>query len=334
MFFSIILMLAMRPHLLADTGTSQSAAGALTAMPPAAPGLTSPADGASAVTLPAVVEWDSLAHATTYTLQVSDADDFSNLLVNESGLIDTSYSVSGLAQGGAYYWHVCAGNTAGDGGFCEYNTFTAEGSLPVELSSFSAEPVSAGVLLKWTTQSETDNLGFILERQVVETLHATSPQSWETIASYLTHPELRAHGNTSQRTDYSFMDENVQPGQSYTYRLSDVNTSGEVHVYDEIQITLADAPEMTAIDPPFPNPFNPQTKIEYHLAKSGPVEIMVYDILGRKVKSLLNETQRAGSYNIWWHGRDNAGSQTSTGTYLIMLKTKEVVRTQKVVMVR
>ncbi len=93
-------------------------------------------------------------------------------------------------------------------------------------------------------------------------------------------------GNTSQRTDYSFIDERSQPGQTYSYRLSAVNTNGKIHIYDVIEIILPDAPKEIALEPPYPNPFYPETRIRYFLAETEPVEIAVYDLLGRKVKTL------------------------------------------------
>ncbi len=206
-------------------------------------------------------------------------------------------------------------------------------SLPVELSTFSAEHVYNGVLVKWTTESETDNRGFILEHQVVGMFHAT-PLHWDEISSYATHPELRGQGNSSERHEYSFIDENVESGQTLRYRLSDVNAAGEVHVYDILQITLPDAPKETVLEPPFPNPFNPETKINYLLAKAGLVKIVIYNLLGRKVQTLVDEDQSAGSYNVYWHGDDASGRKTATGTYLIVLKTVEGVRTQKVIMLQ
>ncbi|MCK5148956.1 T9SS type A sorting domain-containing protein [bacterium] len=332
-----VLLLSTAPCIMADTGLGVSPAGTLTATAPATPVLKSPAHGATAVTLPAVVQWDSLDHAASYTLQVSTAEDFSSTLMNQSGLTDTSYSVTGLDQGITYYWQVRATNPAGDGSYSTYRDFITESSLPVELSSFSAESVPGGVLVKWTTESETDNQGFILERSsspaTVET-HCNTSALWDRIATYLTHNNLRGQGSISQRTEYTFTDQSVQPGHTYTYRLSDVSTDGEIHIYDDISIILEDAPDQTVLAPPFPNPFNPETKIGYTIAKSSPVEITVYDLLGRKVKTLIDQQQATGSYNIYWHGRDEAGMQAATGSYLIVLKTVEGVKTQKVVMVR
>ncbi|MCK5148960.1 T9SS type A sorting domain-containing protein [bacterium] len=205
-------------------------------------------------------------------------------------------------------------------------------SLSVELISYSTVLSHRGVEVKWTTESETDNLGFILERAVEKQCNASL--LWQTIASYETHTQLHGQGSTSQRTEYTFVDNDVKPGETYIYRLSDVNTAGEINVYDDISITLEQAPDQTVLAPPFPNPFNPETKINYQLSEAGPMEIFIYDLLGRKVRTLVNEEQSAGSYNVYWHGDDVSGSKVATGTYLIVLKTVEGVRTQKVVMLR
>ncbi|NQT25297.1 T9SS type A sorting domain-containing protein [candidate division KSB1 bacterium] len=204
-----------------------------------------------------------------------------------------------------------------------------DASLPVELSSFSAEPVADGVQIKWTTESEVNNLGFVLERA-----NGHSSLQWDEIASYQTHPDLQGQGNTSSKTEYQFTDETVQPGETYSYRLSDVNIKGDMNILDVISITLDDLPEETALEPPFPNPFNPQTKISYQLSGSGRVQIAVYDLLGRKVSTLLNGEQSAGSYNIYWHGKDDTGRQASTGTYILRLIAGDVVKSQKVLLMR
>ena len=216
-----------------------------------------------------------------------------------------------------------------------YNVVCNDMSLPVALSAFYARAVPGGVQLSWITESETDNLGFVLERGVgcVETRFIASLQ-WEVIASYETHPELCGQGNSAAQHNYTFVDKAVEAGTGYVYRLSDVNTDGEVNVYDVIQIALPDAPVVTAMDPPFPNPFNPQTKIEYHLAEAGPVKIVVYDLLGREVRMLVDELQSPGSFHVYWQGNDRWGEKVATGMYLIVLKTADCVKTQKVMMMR
>jgi len=207
---------------------------------------------------------------------------------------------------------------------------TGDVSLPVELTSFSAQMTDQGVLLEWVTESEVDNLGYILDRRLQDVT------KWTTITSYQTHPDLEGKGNTSSRTEYEYMDVTAQSGMTYHYRLSEVATDGNITILDVIEITMEmQIPEETSLQPPFPNPFNPQTKISYKLAEQANVNLNVYDMNGRLVSRLLENTQQsAGSYSIHWLGKDDFGRQTASGTYILRMVAGEVVQTQKVLLMR
>ncbi|MCK5149068.1 T9SS type A sorting domain-containing protein [bacterium] len=265
----------------------------------------------------AVIRYDSIKG---WIISTSGASDFFYVKNNTAG-IPGDYPPDGG-------WSIQSGAI----GSAPAPTSVYDASLPVELHSFSVELFEDLVRIAWVTESETDNVGFVLER-TVETLHATLLQ-WDVIATYETNANLQGQGNSSEQHEYVFNDMNTAAGHSYLYRLSDVNTAGEVHVYDEIAITLPDVLLETVLEPPFPNPFNPQTKINYQLAESGPVEIIVYDLLGRKVRTLVNEEQSTGSYNVYWHGNDMSGRKIATGTYIIVMKSEQGVKTQKAVMIR
>ncbi|NQT24521.1 T9SS type A sorting domain-containing protein [candidate division KSB1 bacterium] len=205
---------------------------------------------------------------------------------------------------------------------------TSDNSLPVELAMFSAEAVQDGILLKWTTESEVNNVGFILERKSAET-------GWQTIASYQTHNALIGQGNTSSRTEYGFVDEDVQPSVTCFYRLSDVDIQGNVTIDDVITITLDELPGLTELLPAFPNPFNPQTKIQYTLSENVDVTLSVVDMQGRTVQTIIKGQQQiAGSYSVHWNGKDHSGRLASSGTYLLVLRAGQIQKTQKVMMVR
>lgn len=324
-----VLILATGQILLADTGSGDSAAGSLTSMPPAAPALDSPSNEATGV-LNSEVGWNSTLHAASYNLQVSTVSDFNSTIADETGLTDLTFNVSGLSGSTKYYWHVSATNVAGTSDYSGTWDFTTDASLSVTLISFSAEIVDAGILIQWATESETENLGFILERNLCE----TESQNWQVIATYQTHAELTGQGNTSSRTEYTFTDVAVQSKATYQYRLSDVSTTGEVNIYDIIQVSMPDSPEITELDPPFPNPFNPQTKINYQLSDDSHVEVTVFDLMGRTVQILVNGQQSAGSYNLYWNGQDNTGNPMASGTYFILLKTAGEIKTQKAVLLR
>ncbi len=66
----------------------------------------------------------------------------------------------------------------------------------------------------------------------------------------------------------------------------------------------------------YPNPFNPSTNIEYSVSENGNVKIVIYDILGRNVKTLVDEIQTKGVHRIMWDGSDNHGRKVAAGVYL------------------
>ncbi len=201
-------------------------------------------------------------------------------------------------------------------------------SLPVELSIFQAIQEGRSVILNWTTESETDNMGFILERNEAQT-------GWEEIASYLTNESLKSAGNTSASTDYTFTDAAVKPACDYAYRLSDVDTKGIRTYNDVISLTTAELPKETRLLPASPNPFNPRTKIQYALSEDTDVTLLVIDMMGRTVQSILsNKSQQAGHYSIHWNGRNNNGLPASSGVYFLILKTQNLTKSQKVLLMR
>jgi uncharacterized repeat protein (TIGR01451 family) len=84
----------------------------------------------------------------------------------------------------------------------------------------------------------------------------------------------------------------------------------------------------------YPNPFNPVTEIQYQLPQAGNVELIVYNILGQKVRTLVNKTQTPGFYTIRWDGKNDAGSFVTSGVYLFQLKTKGFSKVKKMLIVR
>ncbi|UCB52776.1 MAG: T9SS type A sorting domain-containing protein, partial [Candidatus Zixiibacteriota bacterium] len=84
----------------------------------------------------------------------------------------------------------------------------------------------------------------------------------------------------------------------------------------------------------YPNPFNPETIIQYDLPRGHEVEIVVYNILGQKVRTLLEEYQKAGRHRVLWDGRDDKGKEVSSGIYLYRIKTAEFAQTKKMVLLR
>ncbi len=95
--------------------------------------------------------------------------------------------------------------------------------------------------------------------------------------------------------------------------------------YREV-ITAVASPELTSaqpatssLSPNYPNPFNTSTQIAYHLATPGPVRLTIYNILGQPVRTLVNQFQPAGFYQVRWDARDQRGTALAAGVYLVRL---------------
>jgi len=84
----------------------------------------------------------------------------------------------------------------------------------------------------------------------------------------------------------------------------------------------------------YPNPFNPVTTIEYGTPIRSQVTIEIFNVLGQKVRTLVNATQSAGSYRVEWAGTDDAGQSVPTGVYLYRFQAGEVVQTKKMLLLK
>ena len=84
----------------------------------------------------------------------------------------------------------------------------------------------------------------------------------------------------------------------------------------------------------FPNPFNPVTFIRYDLPEKSFVNVTVFDLLGKKVNSLVNKEQEAGVKTIVWSGTDGAGKPVSSGVYFYSVQTENSIQTRKMVLLK
>jgi len=84
----------------------------------------------------------------------------------------------------------------------------------------------------------------------------------------------------------------------------------------------------------YPNPFNPGTHISYQMVSNEYVTLTIYDLLGKKIKSLISENQMPGSYSVTWNGRDENGNRTPSGVYVYTLKTNSFMETKKMLMLK
>ena len=82
----------------------------------------------------------------------------------------------------------------------------------------------------------------------------------------------------------------------------------------------------------YPNPFNPSTTIEYELYRTSPVRLDIYDILGRRVRTLVNNSESAGVHAVVWDGCDNSGNAAGAGVYLYRFMTDDNIEVRKMLL--
>ena len=93
-------------------------------------------------------------------------------------------------------------------------------------------------------------------------------------------------------------------------------------------------PQVYTLHQNYPNPFNPITTLRYDLPEQANVNIIIYDMLGRQVKTLINQTQDAGFKSVIWDATNDYGKPVSAGVYLYQIRAGEFVQTKKMVLLK
>jgi len=86
--------------------------------------------------------------------------------------------------------------------------------------------------------------------------------------------------------------------------------------------------------PNYPNPFNPTTTIRYNIPNKEFVNITIYDMLGRQVKTLMDQAQDAGYRSVIWNATNDYGKPVSAGIYLYQIQAGEYISTKKMVLLK
>lgn len=211
--------------------------------------------------------------------------------------------------------------------------------LPVTLSSFTARGSDSNVSLKWITESEVDNQGFYLYRSF------DKEENYEQLSNL-----IPGAGNSAARNTYSYTDYGVINGLTYWYKLVDVDINGVrtehpvisaiPHVSSaEIGVdNVGETPSKFALKDNYPNPFNPETTIGFDIPDTENelvnINLSVYDMLGKKVKTLINEPLGPNSYNVKWNGTNDYGRLVPSGVYFYLLKSESFIKSNKMILIR
>jgi flagellar hook assembly protein FlgD len=93
-------------------------------------------------------------------------------------------------------------------------------------------------------------------------------------------------------------------------------------------------PQTFVLHPAYPNPFNPSTTISYDLPEQAQVTLGIYDLLGKQIKTLVNQSQDAGNRIAVWDGTDDLGRPVSAGVYLYQIQAGDFTQTRKMLLLK
>jgi hypothetical protein len=198
-------------------------------------------------------------------------------------------------------------------------------TIAVELSSFSVACVDGAVQLQWTTQTETENMGYHVYRSKNEDGQYTK----------ITKELILGAGNSDEAHSYAYTDRDVEYGNTYYYKLADIDFNANSTFHGPISVSVeAMTPSKYVLEQSYPNPFNPETAINFSIKQTGKVSLKIYNVQGQLIRSLVDANKLAGSYSIIWNGTDDQGTRVSSGTYLYTLKVNGFEDTKKLVFMK
>jgi len=206
------------------------------------------------------------------------------------------------------------------GSFSELVFASDNNPLPVEMASFDATVSEDKTRLTWTTVSETNNAGFRIQRRTGEGAKGREG-AWTTVGT------VEGSGTTSQAQSYRFTDADLPyESDALTYRLKQVDTDGSEHFSDEI--TVGRGAEELELLGTYPNPARQRATVRYALPDKQEATIRLYDVLGRRVRTVVSGEQKGR------HEQRLDVSRLSSGVYFLRLRAGNETETQRLTIVQ
>jgi len=202
---------------------------------------------------------------------------------------------------------------------------TSEDNLiPTAPGNVAATVVVSDVVISWDETEDPDINYYSVRRGDQEGFDATDPAS-----------------EVGTTTELTFTD--VNPGgTTWYYRVVAYDFNGnEGNFSDEVSAAVTGIedgnngiPTTFALHQNYPNPFNPETNIAFDLPQRVDVSITIYNSLGQKVRTLVNESKPAGTHTIRWNGLNDGGTKVGSGVYIYFIKAGDFVQSKKMTLLK
>lgn len=184
------------------------------------------------------------------------------------------------------------------------------GIIPVELIEFTGFAEGNDVVLNWSTATETNNMGFRINRDGEEIGF------------------IPGAGTKTESQNYSFADENIENG-TYLYSLIQIDYDGTTENVGVVEIIINNTPNEYSLLQNFPNPFNPSTIISFTVPERIMVVLKVYDVLGTEVAELINDIKSPGRYEVEFNSNG-----LPSGIYFYTVQAGKFIDSKKMILLK
>ncbi len=208
----------------------------------------------------------------------------------------------------------CGGYLGAAGG-CSIK-LEVDNSVSVSIPEFSASATEDAITLRWRAADEDENLSFNIYR------------AEERAESFIKLNDAPVTGSGWM----IYVDRTAVPGTTYLYMIGVMKENSE-QFSGRIEASIDHIYEFR-LSQNFPNPFNPTTEIHFSLDGEAEVQLHIYDISGRLVRTITDRKMMPGAYVEYWDGRDRFGEKVASGVYFYRLKAGGKVLTRKMVVLR
>lgn len=184
------------------------------------------------------------------------------------------------------------------------------------ITIFEARSIHEGIELEWDLESDDQIEEIYIERRDQDS------RTWNKITN----------GELVSSESGRFTDRNVTAGRSYEYVLTVLTKEGEAIKSRTVHVNIKRY--QLSLQQNYPNPFNPATSISFTLPERMKIDLSIYDINGKRIKTLSRGVFNSGHSEINWNGTNEAGVHVSSGVYFAKLKAGNRVLSKKMVLLR
>jgi hypothetical protein len=274
-----------------------------------------------------LIRWSSYGHLTGSYIQIASDSLFKTTVVNDSTLVSSYYVWKGSAKNSKYYWRVKVMNEVGKSSWSTTGSFTTSPPFITITSPVLAERINLSIsyIIRWDLNTgDWVRIGLFrngqLVQKVVDSVENTGRYVWKIPAT------------------------GILPDSSYALRITNLNDTTVIGDSPRFTLLMATGVQDKDVGPltfsliqNYPNPFNPSTTISYQIPMRAHVSLIIYEMLGREVVTLVDGVQEQGYRSVQF----DAGN-LSSGIYFCRLKAVDLspepgrsfVQTRKLLILR